>query len=51
MNSHALPEVKIEKPLTTGTFPDVANPKAVPSMFCSAIPILKNLSEYSLANL
>ena len=27
-----------------GILPEIANPKAVPSIFCSAIPKLKNLS-------
>ncbi|MBA7649124.1 hypothetical protein ES703_56918 [subsurface metagenome] len=51
MNSHALPVVNIENPLTTGVFPEIENPNAVPNIFCSAIPILKNRVGNFLANL
>ncbi len=48
--SYALPAANTANVLAYGIFPHVAIPAAVPIIFCSAIPISKNLSGNFSAN-
>ena len=48
--SKALPAANIANVLAHTILPDTARPAAAAYIFCSAIPILKNLSGYSFAN-
>ena len=50
ITSKALPVANMANVLAQTIFPTAARPAAAPYMFCSAIPILKNLSGNSFAN-